>query len=265
MGKKEDLTGRRIGRLTVIEETDERRSGSVVWLCECDCGTRKRISAQCLKSGRVLSCGCYNKEKDLRHGLSHTRLHHAWESLIDRCTNPNSKEYPNYGGRGIKVCNEWLNSFEAFMDWAYRNGFDETAPRGKCTIDRIDVNGNYEPSNCRWTDMKVQCRNRRNNVIVECDGESHCLSEWAEILGVSYSMLVNRYDRGWKPEEIIHGRERVINTETYRNRKTNHLLTYQGQTHCMIEWAEILGINVNTIRVRVHRGWSDEQVLGTPI
>lgn len=264
MGKKEDLTGRRFGRLTVIEETDVRKGGSVVWLCECECGTRKGISAHCLKSGRVLSCGCYNKEKELRHGMSHTRLHHAWQSMIDRCVNPSNKEYANYGGRGIKVCDEWL-TFENFAEWAYANGFVEDIKRGDCTLDRIDNNGNYEPSNCRWVDMKVQGRNRRNNVVIECNGESHCLSEWAEILGEPYAKLTSRWRRGWSAYEILYGRERIVPTETYRNRKTNHLLTYKGETHCAIEWAEILGINVNTIRGRLHRGWSDEQVLGTPI
>lgn len=265
MGAKEDLTGRRFGRLTVIEETEVRKGNSVVWLCECDCGTRKGISAHCLKSGRVLSCGCYNKTKELTHGLSHTRLHHAWLSMIDRCNNPNNKEYKNYGGRGIKVCDEWLNSFEAFRDWAYANGFDADVPRDKCTIDRIDVNGNYEPDNCRWTDMKVQCRNRRNNVVIECNGESHCLSEWAEMLGEPYAKLVSRHRRGWSPYEILYGRERIVPTETYRNRKTNRLLTYKGETHCAVEWAEILGISANTIRARLCRGWSVERTLGTPI
>lgn len=264
MGAKVDLTGRRFGWLTVVSETDERRGHSVVWLCKCDCGTYKRISAQYLKSGRVLSCGCYNKTKELRHGMSHTRLHHAWQSMIDRCVNPNNKEYANYGGRGIKVCDKWMNNFEAFADWSFANEFDMTAPRDKCTLDRIDVNGNYEPSNCRWADMKTQCRNRRNNVVIECDGESHCLSEWAEILGEPYTKLASRHRRGWSPYEILYGRERAVPTETYRNRKTNRLLTYQGETHCAVEWAEILGMNVNTIRGRLHRGWSDERVLGTP-
>lgn len=265
MGRKEDLTGRRFGRLTVIEETDERRSGSVVWLCKCDCGTYKRVSTHCLKSGGTQSCGCYNREIITTHGESKTRLYRTWQGIKDRCTKPSCPEYENYGKRGIKMCDEWLNSFEAFRDWSKANGFVEDAKRGKCTIDRIDVNGDYDPSNCRWVDMKVQCRNRRNNAVIECDGGSHCLSEWAEILNAPYSMLVSRYRRGWSPYEIIHGRERVINTETYRNRKTNHLLTYRGETHCAIEWAEILGINVNTIRGRLHRGWSDERVLGTPI
>lgn len=263
MGAKEDLTGRRIGRLTVISETDERRSGSVVWLCKCDCGTYKRISANGLRSGRVLSCGCYNKEKDRTHGLTHTRLYRIWDSMVSRCSNPNEPEYKNYGGRGITFCEEWRD-FGKFYEWAYANGYDENAKRGDCTIDRIDVNGNYEPSNCRWVDMKVQCRNRRNNVVIECDGEKHCLSEWAEILGVPYQQLSSRYRRGWSPYEILHGRERVIPTETYRNRATNRLLTYKGETHCAVEWAEILGMNVNTIRGRLHRGWSDERTLATP-
>lgn len=265
MGTKVDLRGQRFGRLTVIRESKERLNGGVAWLCRCDCGNEVIVRSNSLRRGATMSCGCYNKDVISTHGESHTRLHHAWSSLKDRCINPKSKEYPNYGGRGIKVCDEWLNSYEAFRDWSYENGFVEDVECGKCTIDRIDVNGDYEPSNCRWTNMKIQCRNRRNNVVIECDGESHCISEWAEILGVPYHRLVSRYQRGWSPYEIIHGRERVINTETYRNRKTNHLLTYRGETHCAIEWAEILGINVNTIRGRVHRGWSDEQVLGTPI
>lgn len=264
MGVKEDLTGRRFGRLTVIAETDERRKGSVVWLCKCDCGTVKKVSAQGLKCGRTLSCGCYNREIITTHGKTHSRLYTTWRCMVDRCTNPNSPEADRYINRGIKVCDEWL-TFENFAEWAYANGFVENIKRGDCTLDRIDNNGNYEPSNCRWADMKVQGRNRRNNVVIECDGESHCLSEWAEMLGEPYAKLASRWRRGWSPYEILYGRERIVPTETYRNRKTNRLLTYKGETHCAVEWAEILGINVNTIRGRLHRGWSDEKVLGTPI
>lgn len=263
MGAKADLTGKRFGRLTVLSETDERRNGSVVWLCKCDCGSYAKARADHLKRGGVVSCGCYSREKDRTHGMSHTRLHSIWSDMLERCNNPNSAEAPRYGGRGIKVCEEWMD-FENFHKWAIANGYDENAKRGDCTIDRIDVNGNYEPSNCRWADMKTQARNRRNNVVIECDGEKHCLSEWAEILGVPYQQLSSRYRRGWSPYEILHGRERVIPTETYRNRATNRLLTYKGETHCAIEWAEILGMNVNTIRGRLHRGWSDERTLATP-
>lgn len=203
MGKKEDLTGRRIGRLTVIEETDERRSGSVVWLCKCDCGNYKRISANSLKSGRVLSCGCYNKEVISTHGLSHTRLHHAWTSMKERCANPKNKEYPNYGGRGIRVCDEWLNSFEAFKEWAVANGYKNDAKRGDCTLDRIDVNGDYESSNCRWVDMKTQGRNRRSNHMLTINGETHCIAEWGEIANIIPSRISKRLVRGWSPYDAV--------------------------------------------------------------
>ena len=264
MGAKLDLTGKRFGRWLVLEETSERRKGSVMWLCKCDCGTVRAVSASTLKTGKSVSCGCYNKEVITTHGKTHSRLYHTWTSMVRRCTDPNSPEADGYINRGIKVCDEWLNSFEAFAEWSLANGFEENAKRGECTLDRIDNNGNYEPDNCRWANVKAQGRNRRNNVVIECNGESHCLSEWAEILGESYRKLCSRYRRGWSPYEILYGRERVVPTETYRNRKTNRLLTYQGETHCAIEWAEILGMNVNTIRGRVHRGWSDERVLGTP-
>lgn len=265
MGKRIDLLGQRFGRLTVIEETDKRVNGSVLWKCRCDCGNETLVRSNHLRRGGVLSCGCYNRDIITTHDESKTRLYRTWRCMKDRCTNPNAQEADGYINRGIKVCDEWLNSFEAFRDWSLANGFKEDAKRGDCTLDRIDNNGDYSPENCRWVDMKVQGRNRRNNAVIECDGESHCLSEWAEILGVPYQQLASRHRRGWKPHEILHGRERVLNTETYRNRKTNRLLTFKGETHCAVEWAEILGINVNTIRGRVHRGWSDERVLGTPI
>lgn len=263
MGAKLDLRGQKFGRLTVLEEAG-RRNGAVLWKCQCDCGNITEVRTGHLRRGAIVSCGCYNREVITTHGRSKSRLHHTWQCMVDRCTNPNSQEADGYINRGIKVCDEWLNSFEAFAEWAEANGFREDAKRGDNTLDRIDNNGNYEPSNCRWTDMKVQGRNRRNNVVIECDGESHCLSEWAEILGEPYAKLASRHRRGWSPYQILYGRKMVISKDTCRNRASNRLLTYKGETHCAIEWAEILGINVNTIRGRLHRGWSDERTLGTP-
>lgn len=205
MGKKEDLKGRRFGRLTVIAETNERRNNSVVWLCKCDCGNYTRARASHLKRGGVMSCGCYNREKCLRHGMSKTRLHRTWECMLDRCTNPNSQEADGYINRGIKVCDEWL-TFENFAEWAYANGFEEEAKRGDCTLDRIDNNGDYEPNNCRWTTAKQQARNRRSNAILEWGDEKHCLSEWAEILKEPYAKLHSRYRRGWSTREILYGK-----------------------------------------------------------
>lgn len=203
MGKKGDLTGRRFGRLTVISEDDARWSGSVVWLCKCDCGNYKRVRASHLKRGAVISCGCYNKQKDFVHGESNTRLHHIWACMLDRCTNPNSAEADRYIDRGIKVCDEWLNSYEAFAEWSKANGYIEDAKRGDCTLDRIDNDGDYSPSNCRWVDMKVQGRNRRNNHLLTLDGKTHCIAEWGEIMGIDPSRISKRLERGWNIRDAI--------------------------------------------------------------
>lgn len=196
-----DLTGKRFGRWLVLEETSERRKGNVMWLCKCDCGTVRTVSASTLKTGKSVSCGCYNKEVITTHGKTHSRLYHTWTSMVRRCTDPNSPEADGYINRGIKVCDEWLNSFEAFRDWATENGYQDGL-----SIDRINNNGNYEPSNCRWATAKEQSRNRRSNVILTYNGESHCMVEWAEILKVPRDRLANRYRRGWPTKEILFGR-----------------------------------------------------------
>lgn len=201
MGKRIDLTGQRFGRLTVIKETNRRANGSVLWECKCDCGNTVLVRSNHLRRGGVLSCGCYNRDIITKHGGKHNPLYHTLQCMRDRCYNTNAKEYKDYGERGIKVCDEWLNSYEAFRDWAMANGY-----RKGLTIDRINNDGDYEPSNCRWTDMKIQCRNRRSNVYIECDGERHCLSEWAELLREPYAKLASRHRRGWSDREILYGR-----------------------------------------------------------
>ena len=201
MGKKEDLTGRRFGRWLVLKETDERKCGNVMWLCKCDCGTIKTVSSNSLKKGKSLSCGCYNKDIITKHGMGRTRLHGIWGNIRYRCGNEKSIGAKNYINRGIKVCEEWANSFEAFAEWALANGYTD-----ELTIDRIDNNGNYTPDNCRWTTAKEQGRNKRNNVHLTYNGETHCLSEWAEITNQPYTRLHQRYSRGWNTKEILLGR-----------------------------------------------------------
>lgn len=203
MGAKIDLRGQRFGRLTVIRESKERLNGGVTWLCRCDCGNEVVVRSNGLRRGRTLSCGCYNHDVITKHGMGRTRLHGIWCKMRHRCQNPNSKNADRYYDRGIRVCDEWANDFNAFAEWALANGYSD-----ELSIDRIDNNGNYEPNNCRWATLKEQGRNKRNNVMLTYNGETHCMAEWAEITDQPRTRLQRRYGRGWSDEEIIFGRPR---------------------------------------------------------
>lgn len=183
--KKLDITGNRYGRLVAIsfDCNKEYKSGRKVrkWLCRCDCGNYKSIPIGDLRNGKVKSCGCLAKERatvaNLQYGLSNKeKLYGVWQSLKKRCYNKHLKAYKYYGGRGISVCEEWKNSYPAFREWAYNNGYQEIIlPNGKnkLTIDRINNDGNYEPNNCRWVDMAIQNKNKRHNQIKELKGEKN--------------------------------------------------------------------------------------------
>lgn len=169
VGKLVDLTGKKYGRLTVIERAVPTTHGDhAKWVCRCECGAVITAASNNLKRGNTTSCGCFQAEcasqmgaTNKKHGKSRTRLHKVWCGMIRRCYAPGTPYYKHYGGRGIAVCDEWRKDFQSFYDWAMANGYNPSAPRGECTIDRIDVNGNYEPANCRWVPMKVQTANRR--------------------------------------------------------------------------------------------------------
>lgn len=159
--------GNRYERLTVVKKIG-RKGNSVMWECECSCGNITQVAGPALTSGNTKSCGCLGDENRKRlaelrckHGGSKTRLYTVWKQMKKRCTNPNERVYKYYGALGIKVCDEWKNSFPAFRDWMIEHGYDETAKRGKYTIDRIDPDGDYCPENCRVVDMYAQVHNRR--------------------------------------------------------------------------------------------------------
>ena len=185
-----DLTGMKFNRLTAIEYVGQGGSGAR-WKFQCDCGNVKIMNAYHVKHGYAKSCGCWNEEnKHDRyriHGLTNTKIQSAWSHIKQRCLNPKSKEYRNYGGRGIGICEEWKNSVAAFAKWAYANGYQEDL-----TIDRIDNNGDYTPENCRWVSMEVQENNKRNNHYYSWNGESITLSQIAKRNGISRDRLYYR-------------------------------------------------------------------------
>lgn len=141
---------------------------------------------------------------NVTHGKRESRLYAVWNNMKARCRNPKDREYHRYGGRGIKICDEWLYDFQAFYDWAMKNGYDATAPRGQCTIDRIDNDGDYCPDNCRWTTAREQANNTRRTRFIDFNGEIHSVSEWSRILGIKQSTLnmrINKY--GWSEEKAL--------------------------------------------------------------
>lgn len=181
------------------------------------------------------------------HNETKTRLYGIWAGMKQRCFNEKDHCYQNYGARGITVCDEWKNDYVAFSMWAKQNGYTD-----ELSIDRIDTNGNYEPSNCRWATAKTQARNKRNSIYLTYNGETKHITEWAEATGQSLCTLYCRKTtRGWSDAEVIEGRQ---------YRKEIHLIV-DGVDRTLSEWARITGQRREKLYTRHRRGWCDKEVV----
>jgi len=186
-----DLTGQKFNMLTVLYRYEiDAPNGDSRWVCSCECGGTTIVTASNLIYNGVKSCGCLKRTNHFKiHGDWNSKLYTRWRSMIRRCEDPNFPSYNNYGGRGIQVCPEWHN-YENFRDWV-----NSTQDDPSLTLDRIDVNGNYEPNNCRWATQKTQQNNKRNNIYVTYFNETHSLKEWCDILNLPYDLVYRRISR----------------------------------------------------------------------
>jgi len=196
--QRSSLVGMRFNRLLVIESTGRKKNGNYIWLCKCDCGETVEVAGSSLTSGATQSCGCLNWDNRNKHGMTGTSLYMVWDSFKRRCRDPNHDAYKNYGGRGIYVCDEWKEDFLVFYEWARESGYEEGL-----SIDRIDNDGPYCKSNCRWATMKEQANTRRNSILLAINGEEKNLAEWAELYNLHVKTLYKRLRNGWPIDESI--------------------------------------------------------------
>lgn len=184
--KREDLQGKKFGRWTVISFVEG--SDPSKWICKCDCGKTKEVLASNLKRGLTLSCGCGKgeaiKDKVTVHGQSNSRLYRIWLNMRKRCSYTKNDNFKRYGAKGIRVCEEWKNDFEAFLLWSKSNGYSEGL-----SLDRINNDLGYAPNNCRWVSVKEQQNNRKDNVLILYKGKKQTLSKWADELGIKRTTL----------------------------------------------------------------------------
>jgi DNA-binding transcriptional MerR regulator len=295
--KNTNLSGKRFGRLTVVSKCSENGD----WNCNCDCGNEKAVNVYNLLRGIVKSCGCLSREliiernkKMSTHSMTGTRLHNIWDTMKARCHRPNSKDYKNYGARGVMVCEEWRNSFEAFYRWATENGYQEDL-----TLDREDVNGNYEPTNCRWVTTKQQGNNTRVNRHITINGETKTIAEWADLAGVSPKALRYRIESGWEDKDLLVpvgvqkvyvtiGDETKTITEWAREKGVSNtvvgkrykagvrgddlfefkrkIITVEidGVTKSLVQWAKETGIDHSTLSLRYKKGLRGVDLIASP-
>ena len=196
MSKRIEMAGKRFGKLTVVKYYGLDKYGQALWVCKCDCGNKTIVNGCHLRSGHTKTCRkCFLEEGQ------NERVYRIWRNILTRCYNTKSKRYKNYGGRGIVMCSEWRNNFKLFYDWSMKNGYND-----RLTIERIDVNGNYEPSNCCWATWLRQANNKTTNKYYTYNGETMTLTDFARKYNENYKRLWARLDLGWTIEEAIQGK-----------------------------------------------------------
>jgi len=232
-----NLAGQVFGKLTIIEQVDDPRKGAH-WRCLCECGNTT-VTAGCrIVSGKTTSCGCWKRNCQRTHGMGKTSTYLSWQEMKRRVTDPNKESYKYYGARGITICDRWKESFENFLS--------DMGPRPEgTTLDRKEVNGNYEPDNCKWSTQKEQCNNRRDNRHITWNGETLNLAQWAERTGIGEGIIRDRIDIwNWPVEKALTKPIRVV----------NRMITFQGKTQLIGKWAEELGTKYNILYPKVLSG-----------
>lgn len=202
-----DISGEKFGRLFVLEYAGNSEKGIATWKCLCDCGNIVIVNGDNLRSGNTKSCGCLRDDTianaSVIHGKSKSRLYRIYNHMKGRCCNKDDANYDSYGGRGIIICQEWLDDFMSFYKWAMENGYNENL-----SIDRINNDGNYEPSNCRWADNTTQCNNRRSNRLLTVRKVTHTVAEWSRITGIGSATIIRRLNNGDCPEMALRSVKR---------------------------------------------------------
>jgi hypothetical protein len=209
MKRKQINVGDKFGKLTVLRKILEKSPQSSrntyhkLYQCVCDCCNSVIVPHKMLSSGHKRSCGCLRAEiernKSIIYNIKHKELLYVWKTMKQRCLCKTNKDYRLYGGRGITVCNEWLNDFYSFNDWAEKNGYKKGL-----MLDRINNDGNYEPSNCRWATPTEQANNKRTNKWITINNETKTLKQWCDKLNLSYSTTNSRLQRGWSVDEAFN-------------------------------------------------------------
>lgn len=246
MGKVKDMKGQRFGRLIVVKLSPTFPIGAPTWECVCDCGKEKVVLGQDLRRRRVRSCGCLKIEGPKTHGLTNAPEYNIWRHMRDRCLNKKNKNYHRYGGRGISICDEWIESFEAF----YRDVGARPGPG--YSIDRINNDKGYNKENCKWSTKEEQANNRSTSVYYKHNGVSRTLAGWCRELKLDYSLVRCRISSGWSFERAIA--EPTNGARLYK---------FNGEEKSIKLWCEKLNLKYATVTARISRySYTFEEAIG---